>query len=77
MEQAATPIMSIDEAFRLGYPIDQAMREGVRQALIVHHKLGQDVATWRDGKVAIVPAAEVLALFDDEEGKPETLPPKL
>lgn len=56
--------MSISEAMRLGYPIDEAMREATRQALIVHHKMGEDVVTWRDGKVAIVPAAELLAEFD-------------
>jgi hypothetical protein len=52
---------SFGEMMRLGDPIDEAMLEGARRALLVHHKLGQDVVTWRDGKIAIVPAAEVLA----------------
>lgn len=47
--------------------IGELMREGARRALEVHHKLGQDVVTWRDGKVAIVPAAELLAEFDKAE----------
>lgn len=41
--------------------IDEAIREGACGALTIHHRLGQDVITWRDGKIAVVPAAEVLA----------------
>ena len=55
---------NIDELMRLGHSIDEAMREGARRALTIHHKLGQDVVTWRNGKIAIVPAAEVLAEID-------------
>jgi hypothetical protein len=47
--------------------IHAAMLEGARRAIEVHHKLGQDVVTWRDGKIAIVPAAELLAEFDKVE----------
>lgn len=31
-----------------------AIQEAVRQALIEHHKAGQPVPTWRDGKVVWV-----------------------
>jgi hypothetical protein len=47
--------------------IGKLMREGARRAIEIHHKLGQDVVTWRDGKIAIVPAAELLAEFDKAE----------
>ncbi len=59
--KSETKPQSFHEMMKLGYPIDEAMREGARRALTIHHKLGQDVVTWRDGKIAIVPAAEVLA----------------
>jgi hypothetical protein len=44
--------------------IDEGRLEGARSALMIHHRLGQDVVTWRDGKIAILPAAELLAEFD-------------
>jgi len=56
--------MSFSEAMRLGWPIDQAMKEATRHALEIHDKLGQDVVTWRDGKVVVLPAAELLKEFD-------------
>ncbi|MCC6537483.1 MAG: hypothetical protein IT162_08045 [Bryobacterales bacterium] len=56
--------LSIGELMQRGDLIDAAMLEGTRRALVVHHKLGQNVVTWRDGKIALVPAAELLAEFD-------------
>jgi len=32
--------LSIGEMMKLGDPIDEAMRDGARRALVVHHKLG-------------------------------------
>jgi hypothetical protein len=55
---------SIRDRARRAELIDEAMLEGARRALLIHHKLGQDVVTWRDGKIAIVSAAELLADFD-------------
>lgn len=63
--------MSFSEAMSLGWPMEQAMKEATRHALEIHHKLGQDVVTYRDGKVVVCPAAELLAEFD----KPKTQPP--
>jgi hypothetical protein len=54
----------LQERTQRGKLIDEAMLEGARRALVVHHKLGQDVVTWRNGKIAIVPAAELLTEFD-------------
>lgn len=52
----------------LGDHILQAMKKAMRDAIEIHHKLGQDVVTYRDGKVVVCPAAELLAEFD----KPKT-----
>ena len=65
MEAISEPqTMSNGDLTRLADPILEAMRKGVRRALVVHHKMGQEVVTWRDGKIAIVPAAELLAEID-------------
>lgn len=39
--------------------IDEAMRRGVREALIRHKKLGNSVAIWRDGKAVVIPPEEI------------------
>ena len=49
----------IERAFRLGWPIDQAMQRGVRHALWVHKRLGHSIVIWRDGQVVWIPAEEI------------------
>ncbi len=39
--------------------VDEAMGEAVRHALVMHKRAGNPVATWRDGKVVIIPAEEI------------------
>jgi hypothetical protein len=39
--------------------IEAAMREAVRDALLVHKRAGLPVATWRDGQVVWIPASEI------------------
>jgi len=42
-----------------------AASRGVRRALAIHRALGIPTAVWRDGRVVIVPAAELPALRTD------------
>ena len=35
------------------------MREAVRHALLTHKRAGRPIASWRDGKVVIIPAEEI------------------
>ena len=35
--------------------LDAAVQRAVRKALLVHKKLGNPVATWKDGKVVWIP----------------------
>lgn len=42
-----------------------AMEQGVREALLRHQLAGNLVAVWRNGAVAWVPAAELLAEHTD------------
>jgi len=39
--------------------LDAAVQRAVRKALLVHKKLGNPVATWKDGKVAWIPPEEI------------------
>ena len=40
--------------------VEAAMKRGVRDALLRHKLLGESIAVWRDGKVVIVPADEIV-----------------
>lgn len=39
--------------------IEQILRRAVRHALLMHKRLGNPIATWRNGKVVIVPPEEI------------------
>lgn len=56
---AARPERSIADKFREGRPIDRALVRAVRQALVVHKRLGHPIATWRDGAVVWVPPEQI------------------
>ena len=50
---------SITELFDRGDAIDRALRLGVRDALIRHKRLGQRIATWKDGRVVVLEPSEI------------------
>jgi hypothetical protein len=35
------------------------MKEAVRHALLAHKRAGNPIASWKDGKVVIIPAEEI------------------
>lgn len=49
----------IARAFEEGTPIDEAIAEGVRDALRRHKQAGVPIAIWRDGQVAWIPPEEI------------------
>lgn len=49
----------IEEAFELGTPIDEAMNKAVREAVLLHKRMGQPLAVWRDGRTVWLSADEV------------------
>jgi hypothetical protein len=53
------PDVDINEAFRLGTPIDEAMNEAVRIAVERHRQLGLPLVVWRDGRVVEVPVEQL------------------
>jgi hypothetical protein len=44
--------VDIEAAFEAGVPIDEALNRAVREAVILHRKLGLPMAVWRDNQVA-------------------------
>jgi hypothetical protein len=49
--------------------IELVLQEGVRRALLIHKRLGNPIAIWKDGKVVIVPPEEIVIspAFSDSE----------
>jgi hypothetical protein len=43
----------------IAFAMERAMQRAVRKALLVHKKLGNPVATWKDGKVVWIPPEEI------------------
>lgn len=39
--------------------IDEGIHQAVRNAIARHKMLGQSIAVWQDGKVAIIPANKI------------------
>ena len=40
--------------------IEKVLQRAVDHALSMHRKLGNPIATWKDGKVVIIPAEEIV-----------------
>jgi hypothetical protein len=49
--------------------IERILRRAVNNALLQHKQMGNPIATWRDGKVVIVPPEEIVISpeFSDSE----------
>ena len=42
-----------------GEPVVAALRRAARSALLEHKRAGNPVASWKDGRVVIIPAEEI------------------
>ena len=51
--------MTIPERLQDDQWVTAAIQRGARSALIKHKALGVPIATWRDGKVVLVPPEEI------------------
>ena len=47
--------------------IEKVLRRAVNHALLMHKRLGNPIATWKDGKVVIVPPEEIVIPSDVTE----------
>lgn len=52
-----------------GKAIEKILQRGVDQALLMHKLLGNPIATWKDGKVVIVPPEEIVLSSDVDATK--------
>jgi hypothetical protein len=50
--------------------MDRALAGAVRQALLQHKKMGNPVATWRDGKVVWIAPEDIEVSEDSEKENP-------
>jgi hypothetical protein len=64
------PKKTIHELFLEGTPIDQALRQGVRNALRRHKKLGNSIVVWRDGQIVHIPADQIQVPDADDPSPP-------
>jgi hypothetical protein len=47
--------------------IGEVLQRAVNHALLMHKRLGNPIATWKDGKVVIVPPEEIVIPSDASE----------
>lgn len=52
-----------------GTRVDAALAAGVREALVRHHRAGQPVAEWRDGKTVWLTPAEIKRRIEEADKK--------
>ena len=52
-----------------GKDIEKVLQHAVNHALLMHKRLGNPVATWKDGKVVIVPPEEIVIPPDVSESE--------
>jgi hypothetical protein len=50
-----------------GKSIERVLQRAVNHALLMHKRLGNSIATWKDGKVVIVPPEEIVIPSDASE----------
>ncbi len=50
-----------------GKDVERALQRAVRHALLMHKRIGNPIAIWRDGRVVIIPPEEIDIPPDDSE----------
>ena len=50
---------SIDEIFKEGSLIDNALKKAVQEALVRHKQAGNPIVVWRDGKIIWLKPEEI------------------
>jgi len=59
---------SLDQLLAESAAVETAVRESVREALLMHKRLGNPVAAWQDGRVVWIPADQIPV---DESVRPQ------
>ncbi len=50
---------SITEIFEEGTLIDRALRKAVREALLLHKRMGHSIVVWKDGRIRRIPPDKI------------------
>ncbi len=61
------PRKDIGQLFEEGTPIDNALREAVRDAVLQHKRNGNPIADWQDGRVVWIPADQIEVDVDTDQ----------
>lgn len=60
MTQQAKSDLTSDYFAEHAKDIEKVLRRAVDHALAMHRRLGNPIASWKDGKVVIIPADEIV-----------------
>jgi len=60
--------VDIQDAFKRGTPIDEAMNQAARDAVLAHKRAGVPLVVWRDGRVQLVSPDE----FEEDPKTPSS-----
>ena len=66
--------VDIQDAFKRGTPIDEAMNQAARDAVLAHKRAGVPLVVWRDGRVQLVSPDEFEE--DPKNPSPSNEPPQ-
>ena len=67
MKDQSKAILTHDYFATHAKEIERVFRLAVNDALLMHKRLGNPIATWKDGKVVIVPPEEIVVPTDVTE----------
>ena len=59
------------QLFLEGKKIEHILRRAVRRALLEHKRAGNTIASWEQGRVVLIPAAEIQVEDDNESAREE------
>jgi hypothetical protein len=63
-EKRADSEKNIDQIFEEGTLIDEALAQGVQEALRIHKQAGLPIVVWEDGQTVWIPAEKISLLED-------------
>jgi hypothetical protein len=50
---------TLNELLTESAAVEVAVRDSVREALLMHRRIGNPIATWHDGEVVLIPADQI------------------
>ncbi len=63
-EKLADSEKDIEQIFEEGRLIDEALAQGVQEALRIHKQAGLPIVVWKNGETVWIPAEEISLLGD-------------